>query len=537
MRRSTALESLLALGATAAFARPANAYEPHVFRYSDGLEISSLNPFLATTGNSRTLSELTMAFFVRYGPHGEAIPELLAHIPTPHNGGISRDGRTIAYHLRRGVRWSDGAPFNASDVLYSVAVAMDSRNNLFVHDPWEHVVDASASDDFTVRLRLKAPYQPFLYDYFSSLSNSCILPKHILGASTVINTVAYNSLPVGIGPFRYASYHRSASIEMEPNRYYWRGLPKLRKLIYKIIPDQNTILTQLETGEIDMWDGINGPLAATAKALPGKRWSTRLSNFMGGIYINTSHPQLADPVVRRALRLATDRATIFDKVMQRNGAMTESYLPEVSPDYLALPLSPYDPAAAQRMLDKAGWKLDAGGVRAKNGVALALDLAIPSGYQPSETFASLLKQDWSKIGVQVTIHVWPTAQFFAPYSANGALEHGHYDIALLSQAQRLLSAAINDVFDCASAPPHGANFVRYCNPRVDATNERYLRTYDPKRQKALAVELQRQIYRDCPVIEIYERAFLAVYDARVTGFAPNPFSDWGDPLQLDIVQA
>ena len=534
MRRAAALRTLFALGASAALPRPAAAYEPHVFRFTDGLDVSSLNPFLATSGNTRVLSELTMAHFVRYSPHGEPIPELLAEIPTEHNGGISRDGKTIVFRLRRNVRWSDGAPFDASDVLYSVAVAMDTRNNLFVHDPWEHVAGASASDKFTVRLHLKEPYQPFLYDYFSSLANSCILPKHILGESTVINTVPYNGLPVGIGPFRYTAYHRSASVEMEANPYYWRGTPKLRKLIYKIIPDQNTMLTQLETGEVDLCDTINGPMAETAKNLAGKRWTTRLSNFMGGIYFNTSHPQLREAVVRRALRLATDRVTIFNKVMQRNGAMTESYLPQVEPDYDAVPLSPYDPAEARRMLDDDGWNVGSDGVRHKGDIALTLDLAIPSGYQPSEVFASLLKQDWENIGVHVTIHVWPTAQFFATYSANGALERGNYDIAMLSQAQRLLSAAINGVFDCAAAPPHGANFVRYCNPRVDAINQQYLHTYDPKKQKALAAQLQRQIDDDCPVIEIYERAFLAVYDARVKGFAPNPFSDWGDPMELDI---
>lgn len=534
MRRAAALQSLLALGAAAAFPRPANAYEPHVLRFTDGLDVTSLNPFLAVAGNTRVLSELTMAHTVRYGPRGEPIPELITEIPTLRNGAISRDGKTITFHLRRGVRWSDGVPFDASDVLYSVDVAMDSRNNLFVHDPWEHLAGASASGKYTVRLHLKEQYQPFLYDYFSVLSNACILPKHILGSSTVINTVPYNGQPVGIGPFRYTSYQRSASVEMERNPYYWRGTSKLRKIVYKIIPDQNTMLTQLETGEIDLWDTINGPMAVTAKALPGKRWTTRLSNFMGGIYLNTSRPQLSDPVVRQALRLAVDRTSIFEKVMQRNGAMTESYIPQVSPDYVALPLSPYDPPAAQRMLDEAGWKLGDDGTRRKGDVALALDLAIPSGYQPSEVFASLLKQDWAAIGVRVTIHVWPTAQFFATYSANGALERGNYDIALLSQAQRLLSAAINGVFDCASVPPHGANFVRYCNPRVDALNDRYLHTYDPKVQKALATEMQRLIDSDCPVIEIYERAFLAVYDARLKGYTPHPFSDWGDPLALDI---
>src|SRR5579875_2632827 len=104
MRRSTAIRALLALGAAAALPRGAGAYEPHVLRYSDGLDITSLNPFLATAGNTRALAELTMAHFVRYGPHGQPIPELLTAIPTTQNGGIGRDGKTITFRLRRGVR-------------------------------------------------------------------------------------------------------------------------------------------------------------------------------------------------------------------------------------------------------------------------------------------------------------------------------------------------------------------------------------------------------------------------------------------------
>jgi peptide/nickel transport system substrate-binding protein len=534
IRRLFTLASLGALFAAVALPpAPATAYEPHVLSYSDELDVSSLNPFFATSGNITALDELTAAEFTRFDDKGNPIPELITVIPTQANGGISHDGKTITFHLRHGVKWSDGVPFDASDVMYTIAVAKNEQNNLIVHDPWERLTSASAPDKFTVVLHIKDPYSPFLQDYFSTISNSAILPKHVLGPGTLINDAPYNGLPVGIGPFRYAAYNRGDSVVMEANPNYWRGRPKLNRVIYKIITDQNTLMTQLTTGELDLWDLINGTFAGRAKALPDKASATRLSNYISGIYFNTKHPQLADPAVRRALRAATNREAIFDKVVLRNGAITESVIPQVTRNYLNLPLTKYDPAAAAKMLDAAGWKMGPDGVRHKGALTLTVDIAIPSGYAPSATLAELLHSDWGKVGVGVTIHTWSTPQFFATYSAGGILQTGKFDAALFSQGVGPVYASINGLYDCAGAPPHGQNVMHYCNRQVDTLSDRYLHTYDPAEQAASAAGFQRLIEGDAPTIVLYERAFLAVHDNHVTGYHPHPFSYWGDPMQLD----
>ena len=531
--RSLALIALLALfGGLAVPVRA--AYQPHVLSYSDELDVSSLNPFFATSGNISALQELTAAEFVRFDAKGNPIPELATTIPTKENGGISKDGKTITYHLRHDVKWSDGQPFDSSDVVYSVEVAKNTQNNLANHDPWDRLLSASAPDKYTIVFKLKEPYATFIEDYFSTQSGSAILPKHILGPGTMINQAPYNGLPVGIGPFRFAEYKRGDSVIMEANPYYWRGKPKLRKVIYKIITDQNTLMTQLQTGEVSMWDLINGPLAARAKALPGHKNATRLSPFMSGVFFNVTHKQVSDPIVRRAIRLATDRATAFDKVVQRNGTLTESVIPQITRNYLDLPVSKYDPPAGAKMLEEDGWKLGSDGIRHKNGVALTLDLAIPAGYLPSEILAAILKEGWSKIGVGTTIHTWPTNQFFAIYANGGIIQTGKFDAALFSQSLGPVFANINGIYDCAGIPPNGQNGSRYCNHKVDALNNEYLHSYDANVQEKSATEFQRIIYNDAPTVVIYERAFLSVYDERLTGYHPNPFSYWGDPMELDI---
>ena len=533
-RRSSALMALILL-VTFSTAKPAAAYEPHVLRYADTLDINTLNCWIATSGNITTLCELTAAFFTRLDPKGNPVPELVTEIPTRANGGISSDGKTITWHLRHGVKWSDGAPFDSSDVTYTWSVAKDPTNNISVRDIWNRMSSITAPDKYTVVFRLKEPYATFAVDYFDTMSNNAVLPKHILGPGTNFNQSPYNALPVGIGPFRYTTFNRGTSVEMEGNPYYFRGLPKLRKIVYKMISDDNTDMTQLSTGELDLWDTINGTMAASAKALPGKAWSVRLSQYMSAIFFNTSKPQLKDPAVRRALRLATNRPLIFDKVVLRNGMMTESVVPRMAHGYLNLPVTKYDPKAAAATLDAAGWKLGPDNIRHKNGLPLTIDIVIPSGYGPSETLSALLQSDYSKIGVAATIHTYASGQFFGPYSAGGIVQTGKFDAALHSESLGPVYGNINGVLTCDSIPPNGLNEARYCNKRVDELNNTYLHSYDPGVQDKAAAEFQRIIDNDAPWIMLYERGFLAVYDKRLTGYHPNSFSNWGgDPWNIDI---
>jgi peptide/nickel transport system substrate-binding protein len=319
---------------------------------------------------------------------------------------------------------------------------------------------------------------------------------------------------------------------MEANPYYWRGKPKLQKVIYKIVTDDNTLFTQLQTGEVDLWDLINGTLAQRVKTLPGKSYETRLSNYMGAIFMNVRH--VTDPRVRQALEYATDRPLLIDKVFLKNEILTQSFVPLTSVDVAKLPLVPFDLARAAKILDGAGWKKGSNGMRSKNGTALTFDLAIPSGYEPSALAANILHDDWGKIGVAVNIHTYATSQFFAIYSAGGIIQNGKFDGALYSTGPGPLYANINGFLDCATIPPHGSNADYYCNPKLDALNDRYLADFDPRSRKTTALAIQKLIDADKPAIMTGERIFLSSYDSRLTGYHPNSYSYWGDPLDLDI---
>ena len=226
----------------------------HTLRIGDVQDITTLNPHIGTATSLGNLSELTMAYLVRYDAHNRPVPELATQVPTQADGGVSKDGLTITWHIRKGVKWSDGQPFDADDVVWSTNAVNNPANNEVGRDGWDLITKIDEPDKYTVIYHLKKPYSPFLPSFFGSAgANPCLLPKHLLAKLPNFNNADYNSKPVGIGPYRYVKWIRGDHIDLEANPYYWRGQPKIKKIVYRFIPDRNTLLTQLTTGEIDMW--------------------------------------------------------------------------------------------------------------------------------------------------------------------------------------------------------------------------------------------------------------------------------------------
>jgi len=165
------------------------------------------------------VNELTGAFFTRLDSPGNPTPELVTEIPTQQNGGISKDVRRSPGIYATAVKWSDGRPFDSSDVTLHVARdARPRRNNIAVRDTWERLESITAPDKYTVVFRLKAPYSTFIADYFNIQSAGGILPRHQIGPGTNFNQSPYNALPVGIGPFRYTAFNRGNDVEMRRTR-------------------------------------------------------------------------------------------------------------------------------------------------------------------------------------------------------------------------------------------------------------------------------------------------------------------------------
>jgi peptide/nickel transport system substrate-binding protein len=274
--------ALLAFGSCSPGGSAGRDGRAHWLRIATGLgDPNSLNIHLDPSGTTGDVAELTQAYFVRYDRRAKPVPELITEIPTQANRGISPDGKTITWHLRRGVTWSDGVPFTGDDVVFTVNAINNPANNEEQGTAgWEEIASMDQPDAYTVRFHLKRPYGSYLPLYFGTAANEpCILPKHLLGSLPNINTAAYNAKPVGIGPFRITAWRRGDAIEMEANPNYWRGKPKLAGITFKLLPSQETLVTQMQTGEVDLWpllppsyaERLRGVASLTVRTEPNYR--------------------------------------------------------------------------------------------------------------------------------------------------------------------------------------------------------------------------------------------------------------------------
>lgn len=506
----------------------------HTLRIGDTQDITSLNPHLATATSLGNLSQMTMAYLVRYDLNNRPVPELATVVPTKANGGVSKDGLTITWHLRKGVKWSDGAPFDGDDVVWTTNAVNNKANNEIGRDGWDLITKIDEPDKFTVVFHLRKPYSGYLPTFYGSAgANPCILPKHLLAKLPNINNADYNSKPVGIGPFRYVTWVRADHIELEANPYYWRGSPKLKHVIYRIIPDRNTLLTQLQTGEIDLWPQVGVGFFDRVSALPNLATIHHPSYYYSHVDFNTSHPMLADPAVREALEYATDRRTLLEKIAHGHGTLSETPVTPVSPLHTDRPLRPFDIAKANQILDAAGWVRGSDGVRSKNGVRLTPQYLVYTGTTEADQQAELVRQWWSQIGVRLDVKHVSQALFFAPVEQGGPMFAGRYDVTSFSWGATP-DEDYTPYVNCNGIPPNGENVTRTCDATLQKLTLQEKGAYDEDARKAIIAKLDDRLAQLTPFFVMYIRDDLHGFNKDLRNWHPNSSTPFDDMMNVDI---
>jgi peptide/nickel transport system substrate-binding protein len=523
--------------ATSADSANRHAYTvPHVLRYSSAEDPQGLNTLTAGQAIVMYMATMTGAWLVKTDARGEpSVPELITEIPTPANGGVSKDGKTITYHLRKGVKWSDGAPFDADDVVFSTNEINNPANNVPSRDGWELIKKIDEPDKYTVVYHLSKPYSSYLVTFFSTGgANPFILPKHLLKDYKELNDVPYNSAPVGIGPFKYEEWKRGDSVVMVPNPLYWRGTPKLQKIIFKIIPDRNTVVEQMRTHELDLWTPVAPHFVPELRKIPGVQILTTPSFTFDHLDFNMSHPVFKDLAVREALRYAIDRKTLNEKIRFGQYIVEESVVPPASAMYhIDLPLVPFDIAKANQILDAAGWKRGPDGIRAKNGVRLSIDYASSSGAPDIDLQVELIRRWWGQLGVEFTVKRYLSSLLFAPAEQGGIIYSGKFDAVNFGWGGDP-NQDLSNLYACYRFPPNGQNVLRYCNEAATAAMDRAKTNYERVGRKPDIAFVQRQIYHDVPTIVLDARREIYAYNADLKNWHPNPIAPFDDMLNVDI---
>ncbi|MGH7682762.1 MAG: peptide ABC transporter substrate-binding protein, partial [Vulcanimicrobiaceae bacterium] len=474
---------------------------PHTLRYTTGEDITTLNPYLGQQLVLSYMSSLTMAWLVRYDAHNRPVPELATVVPTQQNGGISKDGLRITFHLRKGVVWSDGAPFDARDVIFSWKAVMNPANNVVSRTGFDLITRIDSPDPHTAVFHLKEPYSSFLPTFFGTAgANPCILPQHLLADQPNINNVPYNNKPIGIGPFVYSSWQRASQVELVPNERYWRGKPKLEKVVFKIIPDRNTALTQLTTHEVDMWLPIPSAYYDRVKQLSDVKLIRQASYLFGHFDFNLSRPPYDEHPVREAIRYAINREELRRTIGHGIGIIQESPTPPTHPMFDPhIKTVPFDLAKANAILDGAGWKRGSDGIRAKNGKQLNVNFASSAGTPDVDARLELIRAWWKEAGIGLDVRRYVAPMLFGAYADGGVIYTGKFDVVIFSWVNAVTGDYTN-LYDSKQIPPNGQNDLRWRNAIVDKALAEFRHTYDASRQKELCWTIQEQFVKDIPSI-------------------------------------
>lgn len=521
-RRRAALlagQAVLTLAAAAAVSGCARAPAARdTLTIAQQWEPRSLNPALENGTSSTEWSMLIFSYLVKYDDRGRLIPDVATEVPTTRNGGISTDGKTIVYHIRRGIRFADGTPLTAADCAWSIGAVNNPDNDVQSRFAYDDVARADAPNATTLVLHLKRPFPPLIV-VVEAPQGFPILPKHVLARYPNFNQLPFNGAPFGSGPYRVERWLHDDRVELRANPYYWKGPVRIARLTIEFVPNPQTALDLLQThavdGYFDEQDYANYP---QLRAIPGYRVTGTQQNAVGAIIFNTRDPLTADPRVRHAVAEAIDVPTLIAKAyrgaLQSRGAGAGLFLwaydPHVYPDV------PYDPAGARRLLDDAGWRIGPAGIRTKNGRRLDLLMIIQAATPGDATVADNVAQYERAVGVGVTLKQYNITQFVAPASQDGPVYGGKFQLALYS-FENGDDPDTTDQFACKNVPPNGYNKSRVCDPQIDALLAQGLASYDPARRKAVYRKLQAVLYRDLPIALIYRRAQLNAFTTRLRG--------------------
>lgn len=317
---------------------------------------------------------------------------------------ISDDGKTYTFHIRDGVKFSDGEVCDANAIKANFDAIIENKDRHTWLEMMNLLVGVSAPDDKTFVIELSEPYYPLLTELGVTRPFAMISPKAMKDGSTKDGVNAY----IGTGPYVLTDFVTDEYAVFEANDDYWGEQPKIKKITVKVIPDNQTRILALEKGEIDMIFGKNMIDADAINQYTGNdKFTVSLSDPTSTrqIVLNTTRDVLADEEVRQALQHATNKQAISDGIFYGLEQPADTLFAKTVP-YCDIDLEPYayDVELAQSMLDEAGWVVGADKIREKDGQKLNIDLLYNSDSVTEKAIAEYLQSEYQKIGISLNIH-------------------------------------------------------------------------------------------------------------------------------------
>ncbi|MEX0172597.1 ABC transporter substrate-binding protein [Streptomyces sp. LMG1-1-1.1] len=461
--------------------------------------IDSLSPFLAQKLTSTSIHRLAYEYLTNYDPKdARTVPGLATA------WSASADKLTWTYTIRKDSTWSDGKPVTAEDAAWTFDKMMTDPNAATANGSFTaNFAQVTATDPQTLVIRLKKPQATM------TALDVPIVPKHVwekVGDFSKFNNDKQFPI-VGNGPFVITDFKVDQYIKLKPNKKFWRGAPKFDELVFKYYKDGDAAVAALQKGEVSFVPNLTPAQAAALKTqkdikvndAPGRRFYALATNpgakARDGKTFGNGHPALLDPAVRKALFLAVDRATIVDTVFQGHAVEGQGYIPPRFGSYFWEPPATqkrgYDPAAAEKVLDAAGYRKNADGKRVgKDGRPLDFRILCHATDPNDKAVGKYLQEWWGKIGIGLKVECLD--------SVSDPWVKGDYDLAFDGWSVNPDPDYVLSIHTCGTLPAtpkdSGATDNFICDKEFDGLYAQQAVEYDAAKRADLVKRMQSRLY-------------------------------------------
>ena len=453
----------------------------------------ALDPRFATDAISSRVDELVFDSLVRGDAHGQFFGDLAESFerPTPI---------TLVFHLRRGLRFSDGRPLTARDIKYTYDSILDPASASPKRIGLRQLAAIAAPDDATVVMTTRGPYAPAL-----EMATMGVVP-----AGTPLPAKGAQRWPAASGAFEIVSFSRDEALVLARNSKRVRALGAILGIVFKVVPDPTVRALELAEGICDLAENNIQP---DLIGYLGMRPDLVIDRAPGSEYyyleFNFRDRLLRDLRVRQAIAYAINREAIIGSLYKGTGRAASGMLAPENWAYNGdVARYPYDPFKASRLLDEAGHPIGPTGTRDLKFVYKTT----PEGRRLGEAIQAMLR----RVGITLDIR---TNEFSTFYSD---IQKGNFDLTSLDWIATDLAHQYFMVFDSKMTPPNGSNRGGYANSAMDRLLEQAETTLDPAARRGIYAEVQKLAAIDLPYVSLWWMDNVVVMNRRVRGFTPFP---------------
>ena len=443
---------------------------------------------------------------------------------------VSPDGKRITFHLRKGVKWHDGAPFTSDDVMFTYKRMIDPRTPTAYGEDFKQVKRASAPDPQTFVVEYPRPFAPALASW-----GMHVLPKHLLESYPDISKSPLNKRPVGTGPYRFVEWKTGEKVVFDASPDYFEGKPYIARVITRVIPDQATMFLELKSGGVDTM-ALTPPqyVRQTDTAEFRKSFNRYKYTASGYTYLGfrLSHPFFRDKRVRQAIAHAADKKALIDGVLLGLGQeATGPYKPGTWAYNPNVRKYPHDPARSKALLAEAGWK-EKDGVLVKDGQPFEFTVLTNAGNEARAKTAAILQQNLAEVGIRMKIRTVEWAAFI-----NEFIDKRKFDAVILGW-NITPDPDQFDIWHSSKTGPKELNHIGFSNPEVDRLLDEGRGTFDLEKRKKAYFRIQEVLAEEQPYVFLFVPEALPVVHNRFRGIVPAPagitynFVKWYVPAAL-----